>query len=184
MGTPQPGPMPRKLDAKIAYQRLHDFLERQSAGRLLPAEGEFVRRYDSDPTLARVANDLDAIEVRIQKTAEPRDRLEELVRRMFRDTKDVHFAATEIEVKTRAGQRLGLESLSSGEKHLLRILTEALRIDNGALIVDEPEISMHVDWQKALIASLHSLNPNLQIIAATHSPEIMAEIPDDKIFRV
>jgi predicted ATP-dependent endonuclease of OLD family len=55
---------------------------------------------------------------------------------------------------------------------------------NHSLIVDEPELSMHIDWQKKLLWTLHGLNPKIQQIMATHSPEIMAEIPDDRIFRL
>ena len=43
---------------------------------------------------------------------------------------------------------------------------------------------MHIDWQHKLLSSLQQLNPSMQLIAATHSPEIMADLPDDKIFRI
>ncbi len=70
-------------------------------------------------------------------------------------------------------------SLSSGEKELLFMLTIAAfglegRAKPGLLIVDEPELSLHVKWQETLLPSLRMLNPEMQIIAATHSPEIAA----------
>ena len=74
--------------------------------------------------------------------------------------------------------------LSSGEKQVLTLFVEALRAQMNSFIVDEPEISMHIDWQRALIASLRELNPASQIIVATHSPEIMADIDDERIFRL
>jgi len=43
---------------------------------------------------------------------------------------------------------------------------------------------MHIDWQHRLLSSLQQLNPAMQLVAATHSPEIMADLPDDKIFRL
>jgi predicted ATP-dependent endonuclease of OLD family len=52
------------------------------------------------------------------------------------------------------------------------------------IIIDEPELSMHIDWQHDLLAALRVLNPQCQIIVATHSPEVMADVPDDKIFRL
>jgi len=87
-------------------------------------------------------------------------------------------------VTSHSGKNIGLASLSSGEKHLLRILVEALLIGESSLIVDEPEISMHVDWQKQLIHSLRALNQTAQFIFATHSPEVLADVPDEKIFRI
>ena len=65
--------------------------------------------------------------------------------------------------------------LSSGEKQVLIILTNAL-IQNRRpciMIMDEPEISLHFDWQKRLIEDVMALNPSLQLIIATHSPAVV-----------
>ncbi len=43
---------------------------------------------------------------------------------------------------------------------------------------------MHVDWQRSLINAMRELNPEMQIIAATHSPEVMAEVSDKNIYRL
>ncbi|MEN8215570.1 MAG: hypothetical protein ABFS56_04190 [Pseudomonadota bacterium] len=43
---------------------------------------------------------------------------------------------------------------------------------------------MHIDWQQQLINVMTQLNPSAQIILATHSPEIMADVDDDRIFRL
>jgi predicted ATP-dependent endonuclease of OLD family len=55
---------------------------------------------------------------------------------------------------------------------------------SNSFVIDEPELSMHIDWQHRLLSSLQQLNPAMQLVAATHSPEIMADLPDDKIFRL
>lgn len=67
--------------------------------------------------------------------------------------------------------------LSSGEKQLLVILLTILVQDNKSsiLFMDEPEISLHFDWQKKLIQYILELNPNVQIILATHSPAVVME---------
>lgn len=65
--------------------------------------------------------------------------------------------------------------LSSGEKQILIILASVL-IQGGRpfiMIMDEPEISLHFDWQKRLIQDVMSLNPNLQLVIATHSPAMV-----------
>lgn len=65
-------------------------------------------------------------------------------------------------------------SLSSGEKQLLILLTETLLQQNSPtiFIADEPELSLHIEWQRKIISSVRELNPNAQVIVATHSPEI------------
>jgi len=65
--------------------------------------------------------------------------------------------------------------LSSGEKQILIILLTTLVQDQQPyiLFMDEPEISIHFDVQKKLISYIRELNPNVQIILATHSPAII-----------
>ena len=72
-----------------------------------------------------------------------------------------------------------MKSLSSGEKQLLILLTETLlqRKTNYVFIADEPELSLHIEWQRNLIKSIRELNPNAQILFATHAPEIAANFP-------
>ena len=41
------------------------------------------------------------------------------------------------------------------------------------LFMDEPEVSLHVEWQQQLIDLILSLNPNVQIILTTHSPAVV-----------
>lgn len=67
------------------------------------------------------------------------------------------------------------KTLSAGEKQLLLILlTVFMQEDNKAiLIMDEPEISLHVDWQRQLIDIIRKLNSDCQIIVSTHSPAMI-----------
>lgn len=65
--------------------------------------------------------------------------------------------------------------LSSGEKQILIILTTVLVQNHrqAVMIMDEPEISLHFEWQKRLFEDILLLNPNLQLIVATHSPALV-----------
>jgi predicted ATPase len=65
--------------------------------------------------------------------------------------------------------------LSAGEKQLLLILTTVLCQDckPTIMLMDEPEISLHFEWQKILLESILEINPNAQIIVATHSPAMV-----------
>jgi len=69
---------------------------------------------------------------------------------------------------------LPLAKLSSGEKQLLILFIEALlqRQKPYIFLADEPELSLHIAWQRNIISAIRSLNPNAQIVVATHSPEI------------
>lgn len=70
---------------------------------------------------------------------------------------------------------IGLDALSSGEKQMLIILGEVLLQEQRSFIflADEPELSLHINWQKDLVSNIRILNPNCQIIFATHSPDIV-----------
>lgn len=77
--------------------------------------------------------------------------------------------------ESQSGKRLRLADLSSGEKQLLVILSEAL-LQKGqwVYIADEPELSLHIDWQEVLVDNLSALNPDAQILFATHSSDIVS----------
>lgn len=69
------------------------------------------------------------------------------------------------------------KKLSSGEKQFLIIFLTLLlqREEESILILDEPEISMHLDWQRDLLLNIRKMNPNSQIILATHSPGVIMD---------
>lgn len=75
------------------------------------------------------------------------------------------------------GRRIKLEHLSSGEKQLLIILLETIieRNNYQILIIDEPEISLNLQWQHDLLRGIMRLNPNAQIFIATQAPELVSE---------
>jgi predicted ATP-dependent endonuclease of OLD family len=58
---------------------------------------------------------------------------------------------------------------------MLAILLTVLVQDDQpyVLFMDEPEVSLHLEWQKRLIDLIMELNPNVQIIMTTHSPAVI-----------
>jgi predicted ATPase len=74
--------------------------------------------------------------------------------------------------------------LSTGEKQLLIILLTVLCQDKkpSILLLDEPEMSLHLRWQYELIEIIRTLNPNCQIIAAVHSPSLFNDGWRNKVF--
>lgn len=173
----------RQLDPEQALNRVESFLRRRGSRHLFERES-FENRFASDPAFKRVVLDIDEIEQRIESALEPRTRLEQLVSRLISGPKQIRFENSTIAALAASGKKIPLGRLSSGEKQLLRILVEALSAGGNPIIIDEPELSMHIDWQQVLIESIQTIDERSQIITATHSPEIMAEIPDGKIFRL
>ncbi len=72
--------------------------------------------------------------------------------------------------------------LSSGEKQIFIILLKVLLQENKSCVflLDEPEISLHLDWQRELISYIRALNENCQLIIVTHSPTIYYKGWNDK----
>lgn len=84
---------------------------------------------------------------------------------------------------TTNSSNIQLDQLSSGEKQILLILTTVFLQEEkpNILLMDEPEISLHISWQDRLIGLIRKLNPNCQLILTTHSPNIFANGWEDKI---
>lgn len=86
---------------------------------------------------------------------------------------------TGYQVMTAAGTPLSLSCLSSGEQHELVLLHELLfDVQPGSLIlIDEPELSLHVTWQKDLLPELLEIArlSDLDFVLATHSPYIVGD---------
>jgi predicted ATP-binding protein involved in virulence len=78
---------------------------------------------------------------------------------------------------TSRGARLPLEKLSSGEQHELILFYELLfKTSPGSLImIDEPEISLHVVWQEQFLQDVQDITrlANVDVLIATHSPDII-----------
>ena len=94
---------------------------------------------------------------------------------------------TENEIRfSQIGETLVPYQLSSGEKQMLAILLTVL-VEDGqphVLFMDEPEVSLHIEWQKRLIDLVLELNPNVQIILTTHSPAVIMSGWMDKVTEV
>ena len=83
-----------------------------------------------------------------------------------------------ISVVTDEKQNLELTSLSSGEQEILVLYYKLIfESDVNLLLIDEPEISLHVAWQKEILddfKQIVALNKSVQVIISTHSPQIIS----------
>lgn len=109
-----------------------------------------------------------------------RDKFVDILNALLQRKRVEISASNELQFVSRTGKLLPRQVLSSGEKQLLILLGEMLLQSEKAyvFIADEPELSLHVLWQEKLIASLRTLNPAAQIVAATHSPDIVGSLSE------
>ena len=82
-----------------------------------------------------------------------------------------------------AGQRLTVGKLSTGEKQLLLVLLKVFltRGKPAVILLDEPEISLHISWQRRIVDVIRGLNPQSQIFITSHSPSIFSSGWGDKV---
>lgn len=91
-----------------------------------------------------------------------------------------------LKVKSRPSEVIEWFNLSKGEKTLLCLLLAVyLNKDTETVfLLDEPDLSLHIKWQKQLIKSLRVLAPNSQFIISTHSPAMIGNSEDETIINI
>ena len=121
-----------------------------------------------------------------QQLSQAKTRFQDLVDDLFQET-GKKIIRTENEIRfSQIGETLWPYQLSSGEKQILAILLTVLveNCEPYVLCMDEPEVSLHIEWQKRLIDLVVELNPNVQIILTTHSPAVIMNGWSDKVTEV
>lgn len=72
------------------------------------------------------------------------------------------------------GFTLSFDQLSAGEQELVKIYGRAIGMGHSDIyILDEPETSLHIDWQEDLLENILELGKGMQVIISTHSPSII-----------
>ena len=121
-----------------------------------------------------------------QQLSQAKTRFQDIVDELFEET-GKKIVRTENEIRfSQIGETLVPYQLSSGEKQMLAILLTVLVEDQlpYVLFMDEPEVSLHIEWQKRLIDLVVEMNPNVQIILTTHSPAVIMNGWMDKVTEV
>ena len=120
---------------------------------------------------------------KVQELAKEKTHFQDIVDDLFRETgKTIKRDLNEIYFDS-YGEKISPYKLSSGEKQMLIILLTVLVQDRRpfVLFMDEPEVSLHVEWQQRLLDLLLDLNPNVQIILTTHSPAVIMNGWSDRV---
>lgn len=146
---------------------------------------DYVEWIINRPQADRIINHLELLTEYIESRKSLRDpinRFRQLVNDFLSQTnKEVQVAANgqvTVSVNGSDDQR-PISALSSGERQLLVMLAHLSLnpnlVGSGIFIVDEPELSLHIDWQEKFVDAIRSANPNVQMILATHSPAIILD---------
>nr|WP_256414390.1 AAA family ATPase [Frigoribacterium sp. CFBP 8754] len=147
----------------------------------------------TDPSRSQIANQvlvpyLSGLQARYDALEDAKNVLSTLIPTInaFFSSKQITFTPREgIEIVSDDGDLLPVDSLSSGERQLLMLLCTTLlaRDQTQLFIIDEPELSLGVEWQRKIIDALLKLTDGteVQFLVATHSIEIISGAPDSLV---
>lgn len=132
----------------------------------------------ADELLSETRAEIEKIEEFRSKTMLPLDAVRRLVEKLFKHSgitfgKRLSFGD--------AAEAVNSDVLSAGEKQMLSFICYNAFHKNSVVFIDEPELSLHVDWQRQLYPILQSQNSGNQFIFATHSPFIYAKYPEKEV---
>ena len=109
------------------------------------------------------------------QASKPKTQFQNFIDELFSDTlKKIDRSCNELQF-LQYDEKLTPYQLSSGEKQMLVILLTVLLQNSEyyVLLMDEPEVSLHVEWQQKMVNIIRMMNPNVQIILTTHSPALI-----------
>ena len=151
-----------ELDVHL-YQLQRSYLDYQ-----VNLSNRMVQLFTSqDPDAQKKAQEIAQEKTHFQDLVD--DLFSETGKKIIREKNEIYF--------TSLGEMIEPYKLSSGEKQMLIILLSVLIQDKRpyVLFMDEPEVSLHIEWQQRLIALVRDLNPNAQVILTTHSPAVIMD---------
>lgn len=112
---------------------------------------------------------------------ERRDAYLAIMNSFFEDSNKVLYFEEDGSLRLRlpSGENASVYYMFSGERQLFVLITTLMFVEDekqaSILIIDEPELSLHLKWQEMFVDSLRAANSNVQLILATHSPSIILD---------
>jgi predicted ATP-binding protein involved in virulence len=140
------------------------------SGEIEPGVAKALEIYVSDTT--QKLNTFNDLYARV-------DLLKELMASRFIDKTIQIDRENGFKIRSKTGMNVPLEKLSSGEQHQLILVFDLIFevSKNSLILIDEPELSLHVAWQRTFIEGLEKiiLLNEFDVILATHSPALIAK---------
>ncbi|MFC0102487.1 AAA family ATPase [Sphingopyxis terrae] len=132
---------------------------------------------NAEAVLDSIRNMIDDMERQRQDALSQYNAIRDLVLRIFQHT---GIKVGRLSMGDTAAS-ISSDVFSAGEKQMLSFLCYNAFYHSSIVFIDEPELSLHVDWQKQLFPTLFSQKKNNQFFIATHSPFIYSRYPDKEI---
>lgn len=132
----------------------------------------------AEAVLQKIEQDVDRINQSRDRLLKPFSTLSTLVSKIFQ-SKGIRLSK-ELSLGEQA-KAIESDRLSAGEKQMLSFLCYNAFLSNTPFFIDEPEISLHVDWQRELFKILLEQESKNQFIIATHSPFIYSKYSDREV---
>lgn len=167
----------RFADISEETNRLHNELSHYIIGTIDKLDlGDATK--DQRKVLQSIDKQVKKIDKRREELMAPFSVLNDLITTLFKHkgialTKNVSFGETKNAISS--------EKLSAGEKQMLSFLCYNAFLSKGVIVIDEPEISLHTDWQRILFPTLLRQSQGNQFIVASHSPMIYSKYPEKEI---
>ncbi|HGY1050311.1 TPA: AAA family ATPase [Aeromonas salmonicida subsp. pectinolytica] len=132
---------------------------------------------------------IDSYDKKIQEIYRPVSEFINIINKFFEDSnkKIVIDPVGRILIHIMEHRRsFSVDCLSSGERQLLIIIANVifnkyqngLSKKRGIIIIDEPELSLHMKWQEMFSEIVLEVSPETQFILATHSPDIVGDLTE------
>lgn len=166
------------------WTKYHSELDKYHAIGLLPKADIVIKAEDLETAFNKKRQFLIEYLNAFEGTLEPLEKIYVKIK-LFSDIfkkrnevtlKTVSFSPNGIDILVN-GEKLDIHYLSSGEKNDFVMFFQLIfmAVENGIVLIDEPEISLHIEWQKEYLERLiHICQMNsIQAIIATHSPTIV-----------
>ena len=178
VGIVSPGEIDKINILNASFLAMHRAVDRlQLRPQHLLIDGNRFKKYRDIPHTTVVKGDGKYLSSLAPSLSLPKRKFQDMIDELFSYThKTIDRKSNDI-VFYQNGERLLPYKLSSGEKQMLVILLTVLVRDDDhcVLFMDEPEASLHIEWQQKLIGMIRNLNPNVQLILTTHSPAVIME---------
>lgn len=131
-----------------------------------------------DDVLQAIKRQVDEVSFRRDELLRPFSVLSDLINLIF---KEKAISVNEGVILGDAAEAISSDKLSAGEKQMLSFLCYNAFYSNIPVFIDEPELSLHTDWQRMLFPTLLKQDTKNQFIIATHSPFIYSKYPDKEL---
>ncbi|MGI4823626.1 MAG: AAA family ATPase [Janthinobacterium lividum] len=169
----------RYANASESTNQLHNYLS-NSITKMIR---DYKERNDensisnSDSVLQAIESRVDDVSLESELLLKPFSLLSEIVNQVFKKPIQI----TKNIILGEGKNAILSDKLSAGEKQMLSFFCYNAFYKKSPIFIDEPELSLHTDWQRTLFPNLLKQDTGNQFIIATHSPFIYSKYPDKEL---